>query len=196
MDMRISVFCGLVSLAIGSLQGCGAADGSMPDEGASVEEVAQESAALLPTNFVLKNFADLSKCIGVKAGTPTPRTPLIVFRCDDSANQTWTRHPTFFDHLQNKVAADRCLTTRGTGDGSLTEIFNCLDHTFEGWKMNFMFNFSGMDCFNIESKAAVGKVLSVIGGAVIDEKPVGIFNNFGGSPHPDQIWCAGPAPQF
>jgi hypothetical protein len=194
--MRITLFCGLSALAISSLSGCGGTDGTMSEEEANEESVGETSAALTNGTFRLYSFQDQGKCIGVRAGTPTVGTDLILWDCDGSSNQAWSKDSPFggqeFIRLRNKVALNRCLFNNG-GNGN-TAFINVCNDTWnqEGWKVIPMFSLgNGDECFRLDNKAGPGKVLSVLGGKVQNGERIGIWYDFGGMSHTDQVWCAG-----
>jgi hypothetical protein len=177
-------------LTIGPL-GCGA-----PAEGILDENVAAESAPLTNSPFTLRNF-QTGLCMGVKAGTPTVGTPMIVWTCDNSANQTWTKGPPSssdpaFILLKNGVAPDRCLYD-GHTNGQQAWIGTCnpVFAPYNAWKPIFAGTDSlGHECFRFASQGGPTKVLGVKGGSTTLGTPVVIWSDFNNSvTHPDQLWC-------
>jgi hypothetical protein len=178
-------------MVLSSLGGCGAPDGALD------ESLAQESAPLTDSPFRLRNF-QTGLCLGVKAGTPTAGTPLIVWTCDGSANQTWTKgaaspsDPAFL-LLRNSVAPDRCLHTIGTGNGAQTAIYTCdlVWNPYNTWKPIYAGNDSlGHECYRFANKKNPARVFGVKGGSTSLGAPVVLWDDFNDAfGHPDQFWC-------
>jgi hypothetical protein len=180
-------------LAVVPLGGCG----SQPD-GALDETLAEESVPLTDGPFTLRNF-QTGLCMGVKGGTPTGGTPMIVWTCDGSANQRWTKGPTSLSNpayqlLKNGVAADRCLWS-GHFNGSQAYISSCDPRfgVYNGWRPIFAgTDRLGHECYRFQNEGSQNpvQVLGVLGGSTSLGAKVVIWDDFNDPwGHPDQIWC-------
>jgi hypothetical protein len=181
-------------LATASLAGCG----ELPEGSNAIDDnVSQQNAALTDSAFTLHNL-QTNYCMGVEAGTPTVGTPLVVWRCDRSANQTWTKGPGWasnpaFVRLTNHVAADRCLHSYAI-NGEIPEIFNCLPDPHEYWQPIYVGNdLTGHECYRFSNVEFPTKVLGVEGGSTQEGKPIMVWTDFNNQfTHPDQFWCIYP----
>jgi hypothetical protein len=182
-------------LAIGPLGGCGA----VPD-GALDESVAQESAPLTDSPFTLRNL-QTGLCLGVKAGTPTYGTPFIVWTCDGSANQTFTKgppsqHDPAFIQLKNGVGENRCLGASGWSNNNPVNVQRCsTNDRVSNWKPIYAGNnSSGHECYRFMQEMGAQfpdpKVFGVKGGSTALGTPVIIWSDLNNSlAHPNQFWC-------
>jgi hypothetical protein len=181
-------------LAIVPLSGCGA----QPD-GTLDESIAEESAALTDSPFALKNL-QTGFCLGVQAGTPNYGTPFIVWTCDGSANQTFTKGPPSsydpaFIKLKNGVGADRCLGSGGW-NGNPAALYHCSpSDKWSNWKPIYAGNdSSGHECYRFshefQSQWPPGSVFGVKGGSTAKGAPVITWTDFNNPhAHSNQFWC-------
>ena len=199
--MRVGRLGGLLMLAVGSLAGCA-------DETAD-DTVVQTTSALSATDlttgkFTLHNY-QTGLCLGVAAGTPTRATPLVVWTCDQSANQNWQQQtgasfPGWIE-LKNFVAADRCLSMIGPNygpDGTKIGIDICWNTDWNGFyadgslQAHYLGNdLNNKECYNFAD--IDGLVVGVSGGKTGKGQPVIFWDNLHDPyNHPDQIWCVYP----
>jgi hypothetical protein len=199
--MRIGRPAGLVMLVVGSLAGCG--DGTM-DDGLVQTTSAVSDPGLTTGKFTLHNY-QTGLCLGVAAGTPTRGTPLVVWTCDQSANQNWQQltGASFVGwiELQNFVADDRCMNDIGnvlSSDGTKIGIDKCYDTDYGGVILNDSFqahyvgnDLNGNECYNFVDQNALA--VGVSGGKTGNGQPIILWSNFHDPyNHPDQIWCVYP----
>ena len=199
--MRIGRLAGLVMLAVGSLAGCA-------DE-ATDDTVTQTTSALTTIDLKLGKYTlhnyQTGLCLGVAAGTPTLNTPLVVWTCDQSANQNWQAQAvpgnTGEIELKNFVAADRCMNLVGnpyTSNGTPIGINTCSATDFnettlvDSFRASYVGNdLSGKECYNFADEE--GFVVGVSGGKTGKGQPIILWSNFHDPyNHPDQIWCMYP----
>jgi hypothetical protein len=181
---------GSITLATGLLGGCGAPDGALD------ESVAEVSAPLTNGPFTLKNM-QTGLCLGVKGGDPTYLTPFIVWTCDGSANQTFTKGPPSssnpaFISLPNGVGDNRCLGVSGPRNGDHTYVRHCItNYKPNYWRPIYSGNdSSGHECYRFENENAPGKVFGVKGGSTALGTPVILWSDFNDPwSHRDQFWC-------
>jgi hypothetical protein len=179
----------LVSI-LGFLGGCGASpDGA--DDGAFDESIAEEDAALTTAPFTLKNY-QTGLCLGVKGGSPTPGTQLIVWHCDGSTNQSWTRgyaDKYGYVPLANGVAPNRCLATANSSNGSPAKIEAC--SSLGTWMPIYAgTDLWGKECYRFSKRGTQTKVFGVSGGSTSVGAAVILWDDFADPfGHPDQLWC-------
>ena len=191
MRTRLVGIGGLVALVIGIGAGCG----EVPDN-----NFAQTTADPLTARvFTLHNY-QTNYCLGVRAGTPTVGTTLVVWDCDGSANQNWqqTTLANGLYRVKNFVANDRCLdATRqpyGTyPKGDSVDINLCDSPTASVWDVTPAGpDLSGHPCYQFSNSydGTVPMVMGVSAGSTARGASVIIWDDFyNANTHPDQYWC-------
>lgn len=194
---RFSGLGGLVALgalAIGFGAACAAEPGDV-----ALDETTTATSALTASVFTLHNL-QTNYCLGVRAGTPTVGTTLVVWACDGSANQNWawTSEINGFYTIKNYVATDRCLdATRGQyvtyPEGDSVDINLCDSPTRSTWNVTSVGNdLSGHACYQFSNSynGTTPQVMGVSAGSTAEGASVILWDNFNDPyGHRDQYWC-------
>jgi hypothetical protein len=201
--MRTVAFSWLSYAMLTLVLGCGAVDGGLPS---AEEESVGESSQALTSSAAFINLADQNQCLAVAAGTNKDGQQVISWRCEDSPSQAWTfdGDPLVGAQLRSGVGADKCLGVREMGrfksfgsfaNGDLGVLRVCSTTNSDDslkWKKVPMPMYSlgsGSECFRLMPVRDPRRVLGVLGGKPKDGEKAGIWDDFLGTSHLDQVWC-------
>jgi hypothetical protein len=137
-------------------------------------------------------------CLGVQAGDVTNGTPIIVWRCNGNADQTWTAESVNADGsapflLRNGANRNKCLSVAGqrTDNGAPLVIWDCKPSGLRDQRWTFLDGNLNPQCTTIYNDNSVDKVVGVLGGSLAEGARVVLWRWLG---HLDQEWCQHPAP--
>ncbi|HET9954791.1 MAG TPA: ricin-type beta-trefoil lectin domain protein [Polyangiaceae bacterium] len=182
--------------------GCAAQDGTEDGRDGSSELAASKQSLSNPIQLV--NFVSQDQCLAVAAGLNKDGQAIVSWGCENSASQTWSFEG---DQLRSNVGENKCLGVNevarpkrfgGYTDGARGVLRTCSAYAPEyvGWKKLAMPQYSigdGSECFRLAPLFDQQKVLGVLGGVVTSGKASGVWSDFQGLSHLDQVWCSRPA---
>jgi ricin-type beta-trefoil lectin protein len=135
-------------------------------------------------------------CLGVKAGTMTDGTRIIVWTCNNTTDQTWTADPLNADgtgpfRLRNGSNRNMCLSVsnNSTANGAPLVIWGC--KAFNNADQLWTFENGQLPDCTIFRNVNSGRVMGVTNQNVAEGTPVIQWSYL---VHGDQEWCARTAP--
>jgi hypothetical protein len=137
-------------------------------------------------------------CLGVRAGDVTDGTPIIVWRCNDNSDQTWTVRSENSNggapfSLRNGTNSNKCLSVAGFSieNGAQLVIRKCTPWDTVDQLWTFTDSPTLAEC-TIFHNTRSGKVMGVRAASTREGAPVVLWSRLDG--HTDQEWCNLPPP--